>query len=365
MERRTLLALGASTIALGAVGAGAWIQRRRQRDLRVSQAIMGEWPRLGQGQSWLLPDLHEALMLIPDRPHASNEDDDVATRALIQRRRSFTVTTSSQRLRMASVQQLPQAGVQRLLAIGDSTVFGWGVAGHESWPARLQAELDRRGHRAEIINAGVPSLKLQGMFLYIEKVAARMGISGAILSRRPSPQTDVMSFEQMAVASRERLHGARIQFVLPPVSRFDINAREHWRRESEQLVGRLRAKADTPMLDLTHAVREAQRGHGCDLVRQGGQLLVRREDSGEVLLRVRQPAHDIPRAVYDLFEADPTVKEHLIFDGGHLDAEGNLLAATIIADELEAQGWFVQPASPAGTAPSSGAGAGSAAAGGA
>ena len=42
-----------------------------------------------------------------------------------------------------------------ILALGDSLTAGLGLADHESFPARLEAELKARGHDVRIINAGV------------------------------------------------------------------------------------------------------------------------------------------------------------------------------------------------------------------
>ena len=49
-------------------------------------------------------------------------------------------------------------GRQRILAIGDSCTFGWGVEQDEAYPEVLQQRLDRgpQGGRYRVINAGVP-----------------------------------------------------------------------------------------------------------------------------------------------------------------------------------------------------------------
>lgn len=52
----------------------------------------------------------------------------------------------------------------RILAIGDSCTFGLGVNDDQTWPAQLQAKLDREGYQAEVVNAGVPGYTaFQGM----------------------------------------------------------------------------------------------------------------------------------------------------------------------------------------------------------
>lgn len=51
----------------------------------------------------------------------------------------------------------PAAGTLRVVCLGDSITFGWGVEGGFTWPALLEALLNRTGGtRAEVINAGMP-----------------------------------------------------------------------------------------------------------------------------------------------------------------------------------------------------------------
>jgi hypothetical protein len=61
-------------------------------------------------------------------------------------------------IRNPAVPSPDRAGRPRVLALGDSFTFGYGVEAGEAWPARLQGELRARGlPRAEVINAGIPA----------------------------------------------------------------------------------------------------------------------------------------------------------------------------------------------------------------
>ncbi|MDX2258680.1 MAG: arylesterase [Hyphomicrobiaceae bacterium] len=55
--------------------------------------------------------------------------------------------------------QVTAAGAEqrpmKIVAFGDSLTAGFGVAPNEAFPVRLQAALTARGHRVEIVNAGV------------------------------------------------------------------------------------------------------------------------------------------------------------------------------------------------------------------
>lgn len=63
-------------------------------------------------------------------------------------------------LRTSPFETPKPAGVVRLLCLGDSTTYGLGVAEPQSWPRRLEAELNTAppgGRRVEVVNAGVPA----------------------------------------------------------------------------------------------------------------------------------------------------------------------------------------------------------------
>lgn len=62
-------------------------------------------------------------------------------------------------------------GARRILAVGDSCTFGWRVSEAESYPAQLEAVLNRRagGDRYQVINAGVPGYTSYQGLVYLRE----------------------------------------------------------------------------------------------------------------------------------------------------------------------------------------------------
>src|SRR6056300_1710410 len=105
--------------------------------------VMG-WPQVTQAFEhnepfWVVdPDLQSYEM-----PH--NEENT-----------SFSVSTNSDGLRTAIEVTDPKKTL-RIMTLGCSTTFGWGVADSETYPARLQHYLTEAGYgNVEVVNAGQP-----------------------------------------------------------------------------------------------------------------------------------------------------------------------------------------------------------------
>lgn len=82
---------------------------------------------------------------------------------------SVRVTTNALGMRGAGASAEKAPGVYRVLVVGDSFAFGYGVEDWETFPARLQAELEERGLRVEVLNAGVPGWSTDGYFVYLRE----------------------------------------------------------------------------------------------------------------------------------------------------------------------------------------------------
>jgi lysophospholipase L1-like esterase len=54
----------------------------------------------------------------------------------------------------------PPAGLERIVVLGDSMVFGWGAGDADTYPAQLERRLTDEGRAVEVINAGFPGASL-------------------------------------------------------------------------------------------------------------------------------------------------------------------------------------------------------------
>jgi hypothetical protein len=86
---------------------------------------------------------------------------------------TFRVSTDANGLRAPLHAEKKPDGVFRVLTLGCSTTFGWGVDDDQSYPARLEAVLGEAGHPVEVINGGQPGhSSFQGLWLW-ERTLAR------------------------------------------------------------------------------------------------------------------------------------------------------------------------------------------------
>lgn len=96
----------------------------------------------------------------------------------------FTVTArmSSQGLRNPEVVSTKPSGTYRVLALGDSFTFGWGVREEETWVRIVEQKLNEKpGRRIEIVNAGAPGLGLDGIVWACQAYMDRFDVDAVIL----------------------------------------------------------------------------------------------------------------------------------------------------------------------------------------
>jgi lysophospholipase L1-like esterase len=86
---------------------------------------------------------------------------------------SFRVSTDANGLRAPLHSVEKPKGVFRIMTLGCSTTFGWGVDDEQTYPARLEALLRENERNVEVINGGQPGhSSFQGLWMWDRTLAA-------------------------------------------------------------------------------------------------------------------------------------------------------------------------------------------------
>lgn len=120
--------------------------------------VLGLVPPATEREMYVMSD--DALLNVELRPGADFDFEGVAVRLPPTR-----VTISSQGLRDREYAIPKPAGTKRLLCVGDSFTFGWGVEEPECWCARLETHL---GPGWEVVNLGVPGYSPEQQARFLE-----------------------------------------------------------------------------------------------------------------------------------------------------------------------------------------------------
>jgi hypothetical protein len=84
------------------------------------------------------------------------------------------VAISSQGLRDREFPPAPPPGRTRILMLGDSLTFGWGVPADKTYAKRLEAMLQQAGHDAEVVNTGVGNYNTEMEVAYFLERGAQL-----------------------------------------------------------------------------------------------------------------------------------------------------------------------------------------------
>ena len=92
------------------------------------------------------------------------------------------VAISSQGLRDREFPLTPPPGRKRILMLGDSLAFGWGVPAERTSSKRLEALLREAGHDVEVINTGVGNYNTEMQVAYFLERGARFNPHYVVLN---------------------------------------------------------------------------------------------------------------------------------------------------------------------------------------
>jgi lysophospholipase L1-like esterase len=145
---------------------GRWLLRSDYREEMAAEGILARYYDLYEWDRYLFFRL---------RPEADVELIDVMAPPELRARTHWSVHTNGAGFRTPEFAVQPAPGVTRIVVLGDSSTFGWGVEHFEAYPERLRTALAARTgvprERIEVLNLGVPGYSsFQGRVL-LEQVA--------------------------------------------------------------------------------------------------------------------------------------------------------------------------------------------------
>jgi lysophospholipase L1-like esterase len=91
-------------------------------------------------------------------------------RSALVRAYDFTYRFTTNSLGLRGREPRIREGAVRILGVGDSMTFGWGVDDEETFLARLEKGIRARGHRVDVFNAGVPGYGPDNVFARLPEV---------------------------------------------------------------------------------------------------------------------------------------------------------------------------------------------------
>ncbi len=290
-----------------------------------------------------LPVHDNRQVIAIDRPH--NPEPGFAPGAPppdhIQRRRPFHVQTNALGLRGPELDQPKRK--PRLLCVGDSVTFGWGVQHHETWCVQLA-----RMHDMEPVLGAWPGAHPDSSLTWIRDQAAALEADIVLFAWGPAFDNAELLLTLWNIrGTRKAIDPIHFGWVLPPIGTFDpigtVSAAETYPTLAA------RAPRGVPVLDLTPAFRAALPLPGVVGDLSGGRHRMIKLPENTVIVDVPEPPESprygklLAQEIIDAFEADPTVSEPLFFDQGHPDAAGFRLMAHEISDWMQELGWVGAP----------------------
>ena len=311
------------------------------------------------------------------RPNLSIPLTDLLAPPGIRERTRWTLRTNSRGFPGRDVPYGPHPGVFRIVCLGDSSTFGWGVESDEAYPARLEAELRSR-HPAlpiEVVNLGVCGYSsFQGRIL-LDREALRYepdavtlsygsndwspvpepfdaayrrnagwnGAVKAVLNRSRAYQI-YAAFLTRALAGRER---EAIEEIRSGTSGMPLNVGpEESERNLEAMMDRVRAAGADPILvtncvpgEMADPVRAAARAAGAPLVDTGALLAAAIEDVAAGKVDPSGRARTVSTYREGALREHPDLEVYLA-DGCHPNPIGHRILARAVADAIESAPGF-------------------------
>jgi hypothetical protein len=195
----------------------------------------------------------------------------------------------------------------RIVCLGDSISFGWGVSYEDSFPAALARALG-----VSVINASAPAARQKGLARWAGQQLLGLQPDLIILTLRPEYllERPVQDFKAVLAALADIAGDVPIVVVLPPLSTFDVQIpliKRLYPASPQSIESDVQAIAASlapiPVLGLTKTFRDAQRGYQATSARAVLATLVEEEGvqrlvgiQGRVIVEAaapEQPAEEV------------------------------------------------------------------------
>jgi lysophospholipase L1-like esterase len=191
-----------------------------------------------------------------------------------------------------------RSGARRVLAIGDSFTYGWGVDAEDSWPKVMERELRRGGLDIEVANLGAPGAGPREYAALAERAIPLLRpdlVVVAVLQADDLFQAAESPVEQPATDSQRVLRAFRAFYpnmmqMLSPADTKQVHIskeelRETWRKQVKDFLGQMTAAEKARFEDLPSPVRAAYQAGGLNpgllyMAMRHGEFLVETCDVG-------------------------------------------------------------------------------------
>ena len=191
-----------------------------------------------------------------------------------------------------------RSGAKRVLAIGDSFTYGWGVDARDSWPKVMEGELRRGGLEIEVANLGAPGAGPREYSALAERAIPLLRpdlIVVAMLQADDLFQADESPAERPAAASQRVLRAFRALYpnltqMLSPVDTKQVHVskeelRETWRKQVKDFLGQMTTAERARFENLPSRVRAAYQAGGLNpgllyMAMRHGEFLIDTCDAG-------------------------------------------------------------------------------------
>jgi hypothetical protein len=139
------------------------------------------------------------------------------------------VVISSQGLRDREFPLVPPPGRRRILMLGDSLAFGWGVPGDRTYSKRLEEKLRQAGHDAEVINTGVGNYNTEMQVAYFLERGRKFNPHYVVLNYFINDAEPTPRYATSVLARHSRAYVYLASRVDAALRRFSMAGKADWR----------------------------------------------------------------------------------------------------------------------------------------